>query len=179
MSQTASLEKLDRLLETFLSHIVDLKESRLSVLEGIDSLDEITRMSGKGFDTTDRMGDWFARHNRWLTDNCLKEADFEKISLMFSQLGATIEKTPQTKSPANRKISSEINRWNQVAEKSFGKLVLKRPPENSESATEEKTDSISLFVKKLSKTTAMFMDFAEDKQHLLVHLTLLVHHFHL
>ena len=110
MSQTASLEKLDQLLETFLSHIVDLKESRLSVLEGIDNLDEITRMSNRGYDTTDRMGDWFARNNRWLTDNCLKEADFEKISQMFSQLGETFEKAPKKVEKISKKTTKKADK---------------------------------------------------------------------
>jgi hypothetical protein len=48
-------------------------------------------------------------------------------------------------------------------------MTLKRPPETSATETDsnEKQDTISLFLKKLSKLTTVFMDHTGSKQHIL------------
>ena len=167
MSSTASLQTLESVLEKFLERVVNLKEKKLSVLEGINSLDDISRMSEKGFDITDDIGGWFARHNRWLTERTLQDNELNRITNMLAQIKSELE-TDTEKSPAKRKIETEINRWNQTQPKTPQKMTLKRAPESTQNDSEEsKADTISLFIKKLSKLTAVFMDHTGSKQHIL------------
>lgn len=174
MNQSQQLGALESLLESFLDRAVMQKENRLAVLEGLNSLDDLVRKSERGIDFSDEAGEWFATHNRWLTEQTLKPADIDKIDGLLGQLRNRLGKTDEI-SPAQNKIVAEINRWDQTLVKKQPKLILKRPPEHIEEPkpTEVTTtkspdiDTISLFVSKLSKTTALFMDYCENKAHLL------------
>lgn len=164
MSNTDTLISLESLLESFLDRVVNMKEKKLSVLEGINSLDDISRMSSDGLDVTDEIGGWFARHNRWLTDHSLKDGELNRITDMLTRIKTDITKD-SIKTPAKMKIQTEIDRWSHKPAKTGQKMTLKRPPETAE--TEDRSDTISLFIKKLSKLTAIFMDHSGSKQHIL------------
>ena len=168
MSQTASLQSLESLLETFLSRVVTLKEKKLSVLEGINRLDDIGLQSHSGNDVTDEIGNWFATHNRWLTDQTLKDSELNRITCMLTKIKQEI-KIDDNSSPAQQKISNEIDRWSSVKEKSYPILKLKRKPEVAPEPVNSdlSDDTISLFVKRLSKMTALFMDHSNSKSHIL------------
>ena len=172
MSQTASLQSLESLLETFLDRVVFLKEKKLNVLDGINRLDDIGVLATKGEDVTDDIGGWFATHNKWLTDRTLKDSELNRITGMLSKIKNEISIDADS-SMADQKISSEIDRWNNKKERSAPILKLKRMPEVSNTQTtpldvETPTgDTISLFVKRLSKMTALFMDYSNQKNHIL------------
>lgn len=144
MSQVQVLKSLEGVLESFLEKVVILKEERLSVLEGINRLDDIARTSEEGFDVTDKVGDWFAEHNQWINEQVLRQGDVDRINGILGEIKNQINKTPEV-SPAARKISSEINRWSdsdltkttpEKTEPSKQKIVLKRRPEESPTLTE-------------------------------------------
>lgn len=144
MSQVQVLKSLEGVLESFLEKVVTLKEERLSVLEGINRLDDIARTSEEGFDVTDKVGDWFAEHNQWINEQVLRQGDVDRINGILGEIKNQINKTPEV-SPAARKISSEINRWSDTelkkttqekTEPSKQKIVLKRRPEESPTLSE-------------------------------------------
>ncbi|UCG61809.1 MAG: hypothetical protein JSV52_00535 [Candidatus Zixiibacteriota bacterium] len=166
MSRRESLESLESLLESFLERVVQLKEQRLSVLEGINRLDDIARQSSAGVDVTDRVGDWFAGHNRWLTDNSLRTADIERINSILSQFKDRLRPGPGS-SPAEDKIHKEIDRWGQTGQKVSQTLVLKRGPEARGPVDTADKDTIALFDRKLTRLTAVFKDACHGKQHIL------------
>lgn len=166
MSRTDTLKSLETLLESFLDRVVETKENRLRVLEGIDRLDDIARQSSRGEDITDRVGDWFADHNQWLTDSNLRPADVSRIGSMLSQFKDRLRQG-QDSSPAEDKIKAEIDRWEQTRQKTGPKLVLKRGPEVKAFPGEPGVDSIALFDKKLTRVTAIFKDYSGGKQHIL------------
>jgi len=133
VSQVQVLKSLEGVLESFLEKVVILKEERLSVLEGINRLDDIARTSEEGFDVTDKVGDWFAEHNQWINEQVLRQGDVDRINGILGEIKNQINKTPEV-SPAARKISSEINRWSdsdltkttpEKTEPSNQKIVLK------------------------------------------------------
>lgn len=166
MSHQESLKSLESLLEGFLERVVEAKEKRLSVLEGINRLDDIARQSTDGMDVTDQVGDWFARHNRWLTDASLKTADIDHINDILGQFKRGLRPGGES-SPAEDKIHKEIDRWNETGKKQSQKLVLKRGPEVKAPLVMRGEDTIALFDKKLSRLTDVFKDYAGGKQHLL------------
>ncbi len=168
MSQTDSLQSLESLLETFLDRVVFLKEKKLHVLDGINRLDDIGLLANQGKDVTDDIGDWFAAHNKWLTDRTLKDTELNRITGMLSKIKREIN-IDDNSSMAEQKISSEIDRWSNKKEHSAPILTLKRKPETSipKPTTTPSSDSISLFVRRLSKMTALFMDYANSKNHIL------------
>lgn len=174
MNQPQQLGALESLLESFLDQAVIQKENRLAVLEGLNSLDDLVRKSERGIDFSDEAGEWFANHNRWLTEQTLKPADIDKIDSLLGDLKNRLGNSADS-SPAQNKIVTEINRWDEKLGKKQPKLTLKRPPERQEDPKPTEAhipksvdiDTISLFVSKLSKTTALFMDYCENKAHLL------------
>lgn len=166
MSQTDSLQSLESLLETFLNRVVFLKEKKLHVLDGINRLDDIGLMVNQGEDVTDEIGNWFAAHNKWLTDRTLKDTELNRITGMLSKIKNEIY-IDDNSSMAQQKISSEIDRWSNKKERTAPILSLKRKPEIAEPETSQSPDTISLFVKRLSKMTALFMDYSNSKNHIL------------
>ena len=166
MTTTQSLQSLESLLVSFLDRVVQLKEHRLNILEGLNGLDEITSQTGEGLNITDEIGDWFANHNKWLTEKSLKPADIDRISSMLTEIKSKI-KTQNRITPAENKIFSEIDRWDQKLKPAPKKLKLIRKSETSYVQPKPDLDTISLFVSKLSKLTALFMDYSGNKQHLL------------
>ncbi len=166
MSQTASLQSLESLLETFLDRVVFLKEKKLNVLDGINRLDDIGLMANQGEDVTDEIGNWFAEHNKWLTDRTLQDTELNRITGMLSKIKQEIN-IDNDSSMAQQKISSEIDRWNNKEEKTAPILTLMRKPETAETEPDTSADTISLFVKRLTKMTALFMDYSNSKNHIL------------
>ncbi len=168
MTQTASLQSLESLLETFLDRVVFLKEKKLHVLDGINRLDDIGLSAIQGEDVTENIGNWFAVHNKWLTDRTLKDVELNRITGMLSKIKREI-KIDENSSMAEQKIASEIDRWNNKKEHTAPILTLKRKPETTipKTASDTTLDSISLFVRRLSKMTALFMDYSNSKNHIL------------
>ncbi|UCE24965.1 MAG: hypothetical protein JSU74_02640 [Candidatus Zixiibacteriota bacterium] len=166
MSRQQTLKSLEGLLESFLARVVQRKEDRLGVMEGINRLDDIARQSSRGEDMTDDIGDWFARHNRWLTDSSLKPADVDRITGLLAQFRQQL-RAPSESSPAENKIHSEIDRWSETGRKLSPKLILKRAPEARAPQPISDPDTIGLFDKKLTRLTAVFKDTCQGKKHIL------------
>lgn len=166
MSRTQTLEKLASLIESFLEQVVVLKEKRLSVLEGINRLDDIARQKIDDINITDGIGDWFAQHNRWLTENNLKPADINRISGILEKIKTELKINPDS-SPAENKISAEISRWAEKVEPVKQKIILKRTSEKPEVYKESGMDTISLFSNNLSRLADIYKDYCQGKIHIL------------
>jgi len=172
VSQVQVLKSLEGVLESFLVKVVILKEERLQVLDGINSLDDIAKSSEDGFDVTDRVGGWFADHNRWINEQVLRQGDVDRINGILGEIRNQINKTSDA-SPASRKISSEINRWSdsdlskQTPEKTKPlkqKIVLKR---GSEDTTVLNEPTLVDFSKTLMHCDMMLKRLSDKKLHIL------------
>ncbi len=165
MSKTDTLKSLESLLGAFLDQVVTLKENRLSVIEGISRLDDIARQHASETDLTDNIGEWFAGHNRWLTEGNLKPTDVHRISGILGEIRKELRLTGVS-SPARRKIETEIDRWQHTEQELTHRVVLKRGPEGAAAEAPE-TDTITMFDNKLAYLTNLFKDYAGNKQHIL------------
>lgn len=184
MSRTDSLRSLEVILESFLDRAVSLKAGRLQVLDGINRLDEIACASrgpdGMGrVELSDRVGDWFARHHRWIEDTSLRPADRNRLGDILAEIRQEIARTPARMwTPATEKITAEIDRW-QTRMKATPvagpeppaarKLVLRKGPESLEEAGVHPSapDSISLFAASLKAVTELFDESGRDRLHLM------------
>ncbi len=165
MSRSETLESLESLLESFLERVVTLKENRLSVIEGINQLDDIARNVSSGDSLTDNIGEWFASHNRWLTEGNLKPVDVQRISGILGEIRKELHLASGV-TPARRKIETEIDRWQQTQQELTHRVVLKRGPEAAADEAAE-TDTITLFDKKLEYLANLYKDHAGNKKHIL------------
>ncbi|MDH3890662.1 MAG: hypothetical protein OEV49_06225 [candidate division Zixibacteria bacterium] len=159
MSQVDSLRTLEKTLESFLDRALAQKEKRLSVLDGINRLDEIAR-DDSGASTAEAVGNWFARHNQQLKQGDLKSADIDRIGGILKHIKSRLS---DSSTPETAKLTSEIDRWDQVAKKPSSSITLKRPPESQ--TTDD--DSISLFGKTMARTSGLFLGKAKGRKHLL------------
>ncbi|NOY88637.1 MAG: hypothetical protein GXO93_04495 [FCB group bacterium] len=166
MSQIDTLKSLETLLESFLERVVKLKERRLTILEGINRLDDITRQSSQGLDITDNIGNWFATRQQWLSEKILKPADVRKINTILKELQKELNISSDS-SPAKNKINSEISRWEDKSNQIIQKLTLKRQPEIKNSPDNHNEDTISLFSNTLYRLSGLFEDVSENKKHIL------------
>ncbi len=173
MSRIETLRSLENVLESFLRDVVRLKQDRLGVLDGLSSLDNIGQSSTEGFDITDRLGQWFAGHNRWLTEDILRPGDRDRISLLLSDIGTQMNASDES-SPAVKKISSEIDRWN-TSRTTAGKesekptrgsrrIVLKR---GAEEASPHRDESIAAFDETLIRCRSLLERTGHQRKHLL------------
>ncbi len=167
MSRARTLKSLEVVLESFLDRAVALKEDRLRVLGGINRLDDIAREARSTPDYTDRIGGWFAEHNRWLDSQTLRPGDRQRITGILDHIKSELHLNDSA-SPATRKIATEIDRWtdpsSSSAEPGAPRLVLKRGAEQSPT---EPSDSVGLFRESLDRVTRLFEDAAGNKAHLM------------
>lgn len=164
MNQNASLSSLEGLLETFLEKVVHLKQQRLSVIEGINDLDEIARTASGGLEITDEIGNWFARHSRWLNESVLTSAETGRIGNLLREIRNDLDQT-QDSSPARMKIDSQVSRWtSHLTGSGHRKIVLRRPPETSDKNSE---NSIDLCLSSLEKITNRLKDLRAGREHIL------------
>lgn len=165
MSRQQTLEELESVLEGFLDRVVRTKEKRLEVLDGINRLDDIARRPDRPDELADRIGGWFAEHNRWLDDKSLRPADTSRISRLLDQIGARLIHSPEG-SPAMAKIAAEIERWQHHTGKER-KLVLTRGPETASKTEIERPGSLARFADLLERLSRRFDDLAGNSQHVL------------
>ena len=175
MSQLQQLKSLSSLLETFIQQVVTVKEKRLSLLEGMNRLDDIARVADDGLAVSDHLGDWFAKHNKWLSEGTLRKGDINRIGGILGEIKNRLELTDEP-SPAIQKIQSEIGRWQGAkpgVAAPMGKIVLRREPESIDldisplSDTMSELDTISKFTNQLERCSKIFADAAGNKKHLL------------
>jgi len=163
LSKYYAFKSLEGLLEVFLDKVVQLKAERLQILEGVNRLDDIARLSGEGGDVTDEIGEWFASHNQWLNEDVLKVGDAGRIDRILTEIknGLTVSSGD---SAASRKIESEINRWSELAGAGDGRLTLRREPEQKIDA---EIDSMVMFDNALEGARDLYHDLQGGKQHVL------------
>ncbi len=159
MSRADSLRTLEKTLESFLERALQQKEKRLSVLDGINRLDDIAR-DDSDTSTTEAVGDWFARHNQQLKQGDLRPADIDRIGSILQNIKSRLS---DRTTPETAKLTSEIDRWDRVAKKSNRSITLKRGPESQK--TDD--DSISLFGKTMARTSGLFLSKAKGRKHLI------------
>ena len=159
MSQVESLRKLEKTLEDFLERAIQSKEKRLKVLDGINRLDSIAR--GDDFQTTAaEVGDWFAQYNRQLEQGDLRPNDIERIGGILQNVKSRLR---QRITPETAKLTSEIDRWDQAAQRSRHKIILKRGPEKAPI----EDDSITLFARTMARTSGLFLGKSKGRKHLI------------
>ena len=126
MSRADTLKSLEIVLESFLDRAVQLKESRLEVLGGLNRLDDLARACQQRSGSADpimadRIGGWFAEHRNWLHDQTLRTGDRNRLGSILNKIQQTI--MPQAgAAPSSQKIASEIDRW---------RNRLEQPPTNA------------------------------------------------
>jgi hypothetical protein len=165
LSYAETLRSLEELLESFLQRALAAKETRLSVLDGIDQLDDIARQDGDAAEFPDRMGQWFAEHRRWLGEDSLRPTDMSRIGGILSEVRSRLDQLPDSP-PTRAKICQEIDRWTGRLEPGGQpRLVLKRGPE--ESGPQPTAESIVRFDRLLKRLGAVYADLSGGKEHVL------------
>lgn len=181
MSRSETLKSFEVVLESFLERAVSFKTGRLQVLDGISRLDDIARLSrgpdGIGrIELSDRIGDWFATHHRWIEDGTLREADRSRIGDILDGIRDEINR-PEGKTPATEKIVAEIDRWQttvtgqspQARQAEKRKIVLRKGAENLEEAGVHPSseDSVAVFGETLGGMNNLFEDMCRGRVHLM------------
>lgn len=165
MNYTETLRSLEELLESFLQRALAAKETRLSVLDGIDRLDDLARQDSDGAEFPDRIGQWFAEHRRWLGEDSLKPTDMSRIGGILSDVRRRLDLLPESP-PTRAKICREIDRWTGRLESGRQpRLVLKRGSE--EAGPEPAADSIVRFAQLLKRLGVIYADLSGGKEHVL------------
>lgn len=164
-TNTATLKKLEYTLESFLQRVVALKGSRLRVLRGMNRLDDIARHSRFGVDIAEQMGEWFAEHNRLLTDEQMRPADVDRITGILGNIRRELRLSPDL-SPAEQKIAAEIDRWGN-ADAGPRKIVLHRGPETPAPEKPVETDTITAFADMFRQLEMLLEAHRQGKQHIL------------
>ncbi len=160
MGEREALQSLEQLLESFLERAVAAKSERLSVLGGINNLDDIAKETNHD-DQISQMGDWLAKHSNWLNDQTLRPADKRRIATILEELRGSVPAESVT--PETEKLETEIERWSSHLVKSSGGLVLKRPPEKAA----ETQDTLAQFQATMMKMNELFKYMSASKPHLL------------
>ena len=141
MSRIESLRSLETLLESFLEKAVASKENRLSVLSGLNRLDDIARLGPETGGVADVVGDWLAEHVNWLDGEDIRPADADRIKTILGNISEELKQSA-SESKGAQKIQTEINRWQTKLEADSTKeattpipgqkIVLHRGPESAE-----------------------------------------------
>lgn len=179
MSRTDTLKSLEVVLESFLERAVSLKTDRLQVLDSINRLDDIAglcnRPEGIGrVELSDRVGDWFASHQRWINDGSLRTADRTRIASILGNIQEEVDR-PEDRTPATDKILAEIKRWQAgilsgepIVTKTSGsrKITLRKGPETV-GVHPSSQDSLAEFAETLKGMSAVFLSASQGRGHLM------------
>lgn len=163
MSRVETLKRLESLIEDFLDRATALKDERLTVLGGINRLDDLARASTNGIDVSDQVAEWFADRKVWPDGGLLRDTDRARISDMLGHISREIKETTGD-SPAGQKVNEIITRWLESGPAAGDALTLRRGPEE---AARQEVDSIRQFRHVLARMTEKFDDHAAGKDHLL------------
>ena len=172
MTRTESLRALEGLLESFLDRAVDQNETRLSILSGLNRLDDIARRGQEDSGMTEELGDWLAEHVNWLDGKEIQTADAGRIKEILGNISEELE-SPAHQSKETQKIRTEIGRWqsklllepkNEPVLAPGQKIVLHRGPESTE---ETDTGSINVFTKQLNSLMGLWEGVSHGRKHVL------------
>lgn len=161
MSRVQTLKKLQGMLEGFLDKATAIKEKRLTVLGGMNQLDDLTRASEEGQDVTDRVAEWFSDRKVWPESGLLKPVDCKRIEQMLGQICKNLHgNSPQT--PATEKVESVIAEWLESGLADGKSITLARGSEIA-----EEVDNITRVRNQMQTILDRFNDLAEGKDHVL------------
>ncbi|HEX2896499.1 MAG TPA: hypothetical protein VHP63_00420 [candidate division Zixibacteria bacterium] len=172
MTRTESLRELEGLLETFLDKAVDQSETRLSILSGLNRLDDIARRGQEVSGMTEELGDWLAEHVNWLNGKEIKTADAGRVKEILGNISQEME-SPAHQTKETQKIRTEIDRWQtqlptepkkEPVLEPGQKIILHRGPESTE---ETDFGSISVFTKKLNSLMGRWEGVSAGRKHVL------------
>lgn len=163
MSRTESLKRLEKVLESFLERATALKDERLSVLDGMNRLDDLTRLSSEGAKVADDVADWFADKSFWPNNGRLRDADCRRIEGILEHLQTNLQSSDDG-SPAHSKVLGVIEDWLSSSSSDKGSITLRRQPESAEAP---EIDTIHRFKSSLESLAGLFENLAHGKQHLM------------
>ena len=169
MTRIESLRSLENLLETFLEKSVALKENRLTVLEGMNRLDDIALHGQENAQIAGQVGDWLAEHVNWLNGSVIKPVDADRIKSILGNISEELTLT-DADSGETKKIKTEIDRWRnnlhaepiEPAAPVGQKIVLRRGPESI-----EEKDNITSFTELFKSLLSRWESAASGRKHVL------------
>lgn len=172
MSRIESLRSLESLLETFLEKAVASKENRLSVLDGLNQLDEIVRFKDRSAGLADEVGNWLAEHVNWLERKEIRAGDANRVKEILKVISEELQlRGRETK--MSQKIRTEIDRWQtqlpveskkEPAALPGQKMVLHRGPESTD---ETDTGGIGVFTQQLKTLLGLWEEASAGRKHVL------------
>ncbi len=171
MSRAESLRDLETLLESFLDKAVTLKGDRLTVLSGLNRLDDIARQSQNVTGSAVEVGDWLAEHVDWMNENAISAEDADRVKGILAKISDELELAgPDTQE--TQKIRSEIERWQTKLiiepEKPVlpagQKIVLKRGPESAEQVDK---GSVAAFTNQMQSLVELWEGVSDRRPHIL------------
>ncbi len=171
MSKSESLRTLETLLESFLDRAVAQKEDPLTVMIGLDRLDDIARRSQETPEATVEVGDWMAENADKMRDSAIGADEAGRIKEVLAMISEEIEQTG-TETQETEKIQSEIKKWQtklevepvQPALPSGQKLILKRGPE---SAAHDDTGSVDAFTRQMHSLLNLWDGVSDGRAHIM------------
>lgn len=172
MTRTESLRALEGLLESFLDKAVDKNETRLSILSGLNRLDDIARRGQEVSGMTQELGDWLAEHVNWLNSKEIPSTAAGRVKEILGSISQELE-SPDHQTKETLKIRTEIDRWQsqlpvEPAKEPVmapgQKIILHRGPESTE---ETDFGSISIFTKKLNSLMGRWEEVSAGRKHVL------------
>ncbi|MGH8014865.1 MAG: hypothetical protein ACREBV_01590, partial [Candidatus Zixiibacteriota bacterium] len=152
---------------------VMLKENRLSVLSGLNRLDDIARRGSETGGIADDVGDWLAEHINWLSGNEIQPVDADRIKTILGSISQELELNSH-ESKVSQKIQSEIDRWRSkltveanketITPVPGQKMVLHRGPESAESPDR---GTVDVFTKQLKSLLELWEGVSDRRPHIL------------
>lgn len=164
MSSQNTLKNLEGLLESFLERALAAKEDRLTVLSGMNSLDDISRLGPDDSSVHNRLGDWLSEHSQWLEEGSLRPSDVNRIQNVLGEISNRLD-LGSTDTPELTKIRGEVDNW-QPPQKKGRRVIFKRPGE-SKPVIDQNPDSIARFQAELSRISELYQKKAVGCKHLL------------
>lgn len=173
MTRVESLHSLETLLESFLEKAVTTKENRLSVLGGLNRLDDIARQGAETGGIANEVGDWLAEHVNWLNGSDIRPADADRIKSILGNISQEMElAAPESKEA--KKIQSEIDRWQSKLDSEIKKetvlpgpgqkIVLHRGPETSDTPDR---GTVGVFTNQLKSLLDLWEGVSDRRPHIL------------
>jgi hypothetical protein len=160
-------------LESFLGKAVSLKENRLSVLSGLNRLDDIARQNPDKGGIADEVGDWLAEHVNWINGHEIQPVDADRIKSILGTISNELELSAHD-SKAAQKIQNEIDRWQSKLTRDSEKkpappepgqkIVLHRGPETTEIPDK---GSVGVFTNQLKSLLDLWEGVSDRRPHIL------------
>jgi len=164
LSSQDTLRSLETLLESFLERALAAKEGRLTVLSGMNRLDDIARLGPDDSSVPNRLGEWLSEHSQWLSESSLRPTDIGRIQNVLGEISNRLD-LGSTDLPSLTMIRKEVGNW-RPPQKEDQRVILKRPGE-SQPVIDQNPDSITRFQTELSRISELYRERAAGRKHVL------------